>query len=209
MPESSNCVVRIYWILADGAPFYAGKTIYSLEERLAGHLKTARRYPRRRISRALKNRASTQIEIVLKEEVPPNVDWRIREMFWIAELRRVNPHAANSNEGGTGNKGHVHSKISRAKMSVQLRAKSRLSDDELTKRAIEHMNLQASVNAQRDAIKAAKLTKSRKDRDARKCKECWPANIDWSKVQQVPPLEVVNLHMLRFMRRKRSAKQTK
>lgn len=111
-------LTRIYFLkAADGYPRYVGKTIYSLDNRLARHIKEARREKHHRaywINKCVS--LGDKIEAVLIEEVEG--DGSEREQFWISEYRRLGHDLVNSTNGGEGILGMVFTEESRAKMSA-------------------------------------------------------------------------------------------
>lgn len=117
----------IYWLVdtRTGVPFYCGKTVCDPSRRLSQHRCTAVNSPNRPISVAIAS-CGENIRIDIMEVVPADGDWSAREKFWISTLRLINPNCCNTNAGGSGCSGLVHSPESRAKMS---RAALKRSDE--------------------------------------------------------------------------------
>jgi hypothetical protein len=109
---------KIYHLrVPDGYPRYVGKTIHSLENRLARHYKESVKGNHRRANWIRKQqRGGVPIIIELIEEVPG--DGSDRERYWIAEYKRRGYDLVNATEGGEGVIGLVYSEQSRVKMSV-------------------------------------------------------------------------------------------
>ena len=120
MPRRSNPLpTSIYWLFDDrtGIPFYCGKTVHSVNDRLSDHLYTATKFPRRPVSRALAE-CREHVRIEIKEVVPVGGGWAVRERFWIAKLRLLNPACVNVSNGGDGPAGMVHSAETRERLRV-------------------------------------------------------------------------------------------
>lgn len=101
-----------------GKPFYVGKTVATPHERFRDHRCRARRYPKRKLSKAIAGCGVANVRIYSIEVVPPDADWIAREVFWIEHVRAINPDCANVGRGGEGPAGMVHTPESRAKMSA-------------------------------------------------------------------------------------------
>lgn len=135
MPRISNTrPTTIYWLVdvrpeillahPNGKPFYCGKTVKDVTNRIQGHRAAARMYPNRPVCRRLKEcDGCERIDII--EVVQPTDDWRERECFWIATLRHLYPDCVNISTGGDGVPGLVHSAETRAKWSAQRSGKKR------------------------------------------------------------------------------------
>lgn len=129
MPRISNTrPTTIYWLVdvrpeillthPNGKPFYCGKTVKDVTSRIQGHRAATRMYPNRPVCRRLKEcDGYERIDVV--EVVQSTDDWRERECFWIATLRRLYPDCVNVSTGGDGVPGLVHSVETRAKWSAQ------------------------------------------------------------------------------------------
>lgn len=118
MPRRPNTrPTNIYWLfdIRTGVPFYCGKTVHSVTERLSDHRYTAAKFPNRPVSRALLD-CGDNVGVELKEIVSIGVDWVERERHWIAELRILNPDCVNVSNGGDGPAGMIHSADTRAKI---------------------------------------------------------------------------------------------
>lgn len=103
---------RIYGLVdpRDGRTRYVGKTVCRLQRRLNGHLQWAREHPRACHSPWIMELAALGLkpQIVLLEEVAVGTFWATREMFWIAEYRRLHPDLLNISDGGDGPLGMEH-----------------------------------------------------------------------------------------------------
>lgn len=113
----------IYWLVdmrpsvlathPAGYPFYCGKTVDTVAQRLRGHRKDALKHPDRKLTSRL-FACGEHIRIVTVEVVPIDGDWAERERSWIRVLRFSFPDNANSADGGAG---WVPSAEQRARMS--------------------------------------------------------------------------------------------
>lgn len=124
MPRRPNTKpTNIYWLYdmrpetiamgwTYGYPFYCGKTVKSLKQRLSGHRKTARSndQPVCHWVRA----CGDHLSIKLLRVVPLDQSWRDVERYWIKTLRSLVPNCANVNDGGEGMPGYVHTAETRA-----------------------------------------------------------------------------------------------
>lgn len=126
MPRRPNTrPTAIYWLVdmrpetlatwPNGLPFYCGKTVDNVTERLAEHKQDVKRYPHRKSAQRVRE-CGEHIRIILLETVLVNDDWRAREKHWIALLRGTFPGAANVADGGQGTPGLIPSSDTRAKM---------------------------------------------------------------------------------------------
>ncbi len=135
MPRKPNTrQTNIYWLIdmrpatlvkwPSGLPFYCGKTVSPIHVRLFGHFKDSLRYPKRRVSTALRE-LGNNVKILSVEIVPPNGDWVTRERHWITLLRNAFPNTANVSDGGQGMLGYVPTAETRRKTSVANKGKKR------------------------------------------------------------------------------------
>lgn len=157
----------IYWMCENGVPFYAGKTVHSPESRLKGHIKTAKRHPRRLISKRIRRALSRggQLSMRVVQVVPAGADWQSAERHWIAELRKLFD-CANSSDGGSG---YQHTMLTRAKLRSIMAAKNgRSVSVENALRAIEDQEIKSNQR-QQDADRQQKEAIER-----RKCRYCDP-----------------------------------
>jgi hypothetical protein len=127
MPRRPNTKpTNIYWLIDTrpetiasgwpiGKPFYCGKTVHSIRDRLSDHQWTARHFPRRKVSQML-NAAGDAVVVRLMEVVPLGISWSARERHWIRVLRHLNPGCANVSDGGDGPAGMIHSAATREKL---------------------------------------------------------------------------------------------
>jgi len=83
--------------------FYVGKTELTLNQRLNGHISTARKLPGKRLSKRI-------IEIIQKGkrpvieilEVVDYEDWQESEIFWIKKFEEIGHPLLNIHRGGRG-----------------------------------------------------------------------------------------------------------
>ena len=111
---------HIYGLLrkVDTFPRYIGKTYRLLKDRLWQH-RNAARAARLPIHRWLQKHED--IQIVLLETVPADMDWALREIAWIERGRREGWGLLNLTKGGEGLAGLVFSKEHRAKQAAAAR----------------------------------------------------------------------------------------
>lgn len=118
----------IYWLFdlrpetlalhgSKGWPFYCGKTIESVIQRVKNHRAVARKHPNRPVSKWL-NACGDSVRFSIIEVVSSSDDWRERERFWIKTIRLFYPGGANVTDGGEGTPGLVQSSEHRAKISA-------------------------------------------------------------------------------------------
>lgn len=109
----------IYWLVdaRTGHPFYCGKTIASINERLADHKVAAKAFPDRPVSIRLLS-LGEDVRAQLIETVPYGQDWVARERYWIEMLRCSFPDCANMARGGEGAPGVIHSLKTREKFRL-------------------------------------------------------------------------------------------
>lgn len=109
---------KIYHLrIPGGLPRYVGKTIHTLDNRLARHFKESKDKTHRRANWIKKNqREGVPILIELIEEVEGNGS--DRERYWIAEYKARGYDLINATEGGEGVEGLIYSAESRKKMSI-------------------------------------------------------------------------------------------
>lgn len=109
----------IYWLVdtRTNTPFYCGKTVQSVEQRLEQHRIAALRYPSRLISHFISG-CGEHIRIEIMEIVPADKDWCERERHWIKILRFSFPNNANTSDGGEGAPGVIATAETRAKLSA-------------------------------------------------------------------------------------------
>lgn len=97
---------------------YIGKTIQKPSDRLAAHIRSAKRgtdsYRDRWIRVLLKNNLKPIIEII--ETVTDN--WAEREKYWICHYRSMGYKLTNVTDGGEGLAGHKFSKKHRARIAA-------------------------------------------------------------------------------------------
>lgn len=106
----------IYW-LADtrtGVPFYCGKTVLPLHQRLACHRYEAA-HGTRRVHQKVRE-CGEHIRIDHVEIVAVGDDWSAREKFWIRILRGINSDCCNAADGGAGAPGWIPTAEQRAKI---------------------------------------------------------------------------------------------
>lgn len=106
----------IYWLIDSrtNEPFYCGKTVLPLHQRLANH-----KYEAAHGDRAVHRRVRAcgeQFSIHLVETVPAGGDWGEREKRWIYVLRQAFDNVCNTADGGAGTPGRVVSPETRAKI---------------------------------------------------------------------------------------------
>lgn len=121
----------IYWlldvrpeILVDhpaGKPFYCGKTIFTVEQRLHDHMgRDSNRHPNRLIAKRLAE-CNGQVSFAVMEVVPAGGNWQDRERHWIRHIRFMHPDCVNMCAGGEGGAGCIPSEETRRKRSQSLR----------------------------------------------------------------------------------------
>lgn len=117
----------IYWLIdmrpeillkwPVGLPFYCGKTVLSLQERLWIHKSDSTRLPNRPSAVRFRE-CGDHVRIQSMMIVAPDGDWSSIEKRWIWILRSHFPGCVNVTSGGQGMPGHIHTAASRAKMSA-------------------------------------------------------------------------------------------
>jgi hypothetical protein len=128
MPRCKKSLpTSIYWLLdvrpetlitwPNGKPFYCGKTVAPVNERLSDHKYTAIKFPRRPVSRRLAE-CGDFVRIHVVEVVPADGDWVESERRWIVQIRHMFPESVNVSLGGDGPAGMIHSAETRARMSA-------------------------------------------------------------------------------------------
>lgn len=129
MPRQRNTrPTKIYWLFdmrpetiaagwSNGQPFYCGKTVHKMCDRLAGHRFDAKASPNRRVSKHLAL-VGAFLRAQIMEIVPADGDWIERERYWIRTLQVLYPNVMNVAAGGGGSPGYVHPPEVRAKMSA-------------------------------------------------------------------------------------------
>lgn len=129
MPRQPNTrPTSVYWLFdtRTNAPFYCGKTVYRLNDRLAQHRCAMETSPHRKISKRLRE-CGPHVGIQLMETVAIGADWAERERHWIRILREAFPGCANISNGGDGPAGLIHSEQTKAKLRNALKGRT-LSD---------------------------------------------------------------------------------
>lgn len=183
MPRIPNTrPTSIYWLYdmrpetiamgwKNGFPFYCGKTVQKVTNRLLMHRKDAVRFPDRLSSKWI-NACGSHIRVETKEIVPADGDWIERERFGILTLRALYPGGANTSAGGEGVPGAVCSPEKRAKLraanlgkklSAEHRAKL-IASVKGKKRSVEFcakLSNRVISDETRAKISAAKLGKKR------------------------------------------------
>lgn len=129
MPRQRNIKpTSIYWLIDNrpetiasgwpiGRPFYCGKTVLNINRRLQSHSTTVGRWPKRKLSLALRE-IGAAFSIRVMEVVPCDGDWCARERHWIKLLRHLNPDCANTADGGQGAPGYIPTAEHRAKLRI-------------------------------------------------------------------------------------------
>lgn len=97
-----------------GVVRYVGKTVQSIDQRLAQHRSAARKN-RLPVGRWLRKHPNATVQLL--EVVPPGGDWAAREKAWI----RRHENLLNLTEGGEGLAGHSFSAEHRLKISAALK----------------------------------------------------------------------------------------
>lgn len=87
---------------------YVGQTVYTLEKRLAGHLREKNKNYKCNWIKSLKNDGVIPA-IVLIQEVPYYDDWQYWERFWIKLYRDLGCKLVNTTDGGEGTSGYIQS----------------------------------------------------------------------------------------------------
>lgn len=135
----------IYWLfdmrpemLGDrglGTPFYCGKTVNDLNERLYGHKHDATRHLNRPTAVRV-NACAGQIRIQQMATIAAGEDWIAAEKLWIGTLRLLYPNSAtNTTAGGQGAPGLVHSVTTRQKISAAKQGKPKTEEHRAKLRA--------------------------------------------------------------------------
>ena len=103
----------------DSAIKYVGKTLQSIDSRLATHLSYAKKGLHTYCARWLKGLldAGLRPEVQILEVVETE-HWAERECFWIAELSRLGCSLTNLTAGGDGMNSYRHTESARQKMSA-------------------------------------------------------------------------------------------
>lgn len=129
MPRHPNHkTTNVYWLFdvrpetaaaagPEGRPFYCGKSVHSVTERLSDHRYTATKFPRRKLSRIL-TECGEFVRVQIMEIVPVGEDWAARERYWISTLRLLYPGCVNVSNGGDGVPGMIMSDETRAKIRL-------------------------------------------------------------------------------------------
>lgn len=129
MPRRPNTLpTSIYWLYdmrvetvalgyPTGFPFYCGKTVHGVGERLSDHRYTATKFPKRKLSRMLVT-CGEFVRTEVKEIVPVEGKWADRERSWIRTLRHINSNCCNVSNGGDGPAGMIHSAETREKLRI-------------------------------------------------------------------------------------------
>lgn len=153
MPRQKNTrPTNIYWLYdtrpetvavfgPEGQPFYCGKTVQTIEKRLRSHRYAAPQDPLQKTYAKILE-CGDHLRTQLIETIPPENNWLVREQFFIAEIRRINPNATNVSAGGAGaagavrtpeqcaalsaaRMGHKHSAATRAKIGLAQKGRKR------------------------------------------------------------------------------------
>jgi len=105
---------------------YVGKTTRYLGQRIADHVRSAKRGKRLPISMWLRGQLMRGNGICTKllENVPSGVDWQERERFWIKHFRSSGANLLNLTDGGEGLHGHKFSQTHKDRIAVALRTGS-------------------------------------------------------------------------------------
>lgn len=117
MPRQKNTrPTSIYWLYDSrtGIPFYCGKTVESVSERLTNHKREAIKKPHRALSKKLIE-LDKYVTHKIMELIAPADDWAARERYWITVLRRLYPSCLNISAGGAGVPGLIHTTQTREK----------------------------------------------------------------------------------------------
>lgn len=114
----------IYWLVDNrhSVPFYCGKTVLSLDHRLACHKREAAKGTRR-VHVKMRD-CGNSVSIHQVELVPIEGDWSVREKRWIFLLRHMNPDCCNTADGGAGATGRIVTAEQRAVLSAMFKGKS-------------------------------------------------------------------------------------
>jgi hypothetical protein len=118
MARRKNIPATIYWlqdirpatiaVWVQGLPFYVGKTILDVAERLAAHRHVAATRPHGRVGPRILE-CGEHVRIVTLETVSVEGDWCARERHWIATSRRMFPDVmTNVLDGGGGTVANGH-----------------------------------------------------------------------------------------------------
>lgn len=123
----------IYWLFdtrpetlvewLNGYPFYCGKTVLTLSERLSAHRSSARRCQNRPVAQKI-NECGEHIRIQVMAVASSHENWAEQERiwidlekFWIRSLRLLWDGATNVADGGSSMAGLIRSTETRARMS--------------------------------------------------------------------------------------------
>lgn len=139
----------IYWLVdvrpetlangwPNGFPFYCGKTVNTLEARLAGHRADARANKTRPVC-AWVRMCGRHIRIVKITTVPDGEDWSIVERQWIAFTRRQYIVNANATAGSNLPSGHIYP-LKPAKPLTLTAEKQRIFDEFKGGRKLKNIN---------------------------------------------------------------------
>lgn len=110
--------VNIYVLFdpLDGQIRYVGKTKFSLDARLRGHLNgKSGTHCRAWVNSLIAVRRKPQIKLI---EVCESGQWKSREKFWIAYFRWSGLRLCNLSDGGDGVSGYSHTDEAKAKISA-------------------------------------------------------------------------------------------
>ncbi len=105
---------------------YVGKTAGPMRKRMAVHRAAARlRATKRHVEAWVRSLLDARCEpaVIVLEQVRPPIDWRLREQFWIATLRRVGCRLTNLTIGGDGSSGTVRSESAKAKWRAAMKGR--------------------------------------------------------------------------------------
>lgn len=150
----------IYTLSAPGSDVveYVGATVGPLNDRLCTHLWVAERFPDRKVCKWL-NSIGAEPEMRALETVPYGMDWEVREQFWIAHFRNLNPDLKNESLGGkSGALGVPRTEGARKAVSEQL--KGRIRSEEHCNAISEGKKGNTIISAER----RAKLSRALKGR---------------------------------------------
>lgn len=111
-PRKSLKPTDIYWLVdmrpetiaagwPNGKPFYCGKTVRGIEVRLKQHKSETKKSPNRKVCKIILT-CGEFLQTRHMETVSEHHFWVEREIFWIKQLRLLNPDCANVKNAGGG-----------------------------------------------------------------------------------------------------------
>lgn len=136
---------------------YVGKTINTLEYRLGGHIREARRrnntgHKNNWVKSLLKNGLEPKIDLL--DEIEYEENWEWLEQYWISQMKSWGFNLTNMTDGGDGNKNQIFSEKSHKKRSETIKRRVLSGEIDYTERA-------KKISVARKGIKLSDITKEK------------------------------------------------